>query len=419
MYMEQNRNSQIFQDSKSNLLFPKNTHEIVKLIKKCNQTNSPIEIVGLGSKKDIGKPLQCAHTISLSKLGGIIDYKPEELYIKVYAGTSLSVVLETLKKNNQFLAFDPIDCGYLFKGSSNSGTIGGLVSTNLAGPRRFKSGSVRDHILGFQGINGKGEVIKSGGTVVKNVTGYDLSKLITGAYGTLAVLTEITLKVLPLPENINTLVVHDLSLENSVEILNNALNSSTEVSGAVYFPKNVSEIFKLNDLKYEGSLAAIRLDGGKKSTNQRIQKLETELSLKDKKISILDNIQSELFWKKTQNLEIFNNSSNSVIRIILPPSECINLIHRLKAFRQKYYVDWGGSLIWLEIVNLNKDILNEIRKKIQKIGGYLTLIKSSNHLRTMEDVFTNDMNKFKIYQKIKTSFDPKGIINPGKMYMGI
>ena len=191
MLMEVNQNSQVSQDSSIRL--PSDTKEVAKLIKKNYQSNSPIEIIGSGSKKNIGKPLQASTTISLSNLNGIIDYKPEELYIKVKAGTPLRIIEEELKKNKQFLAFDPIDFGHLFIGSSEQGTAGGAISTNLSGPRRFMSGSARDHILGFKGVNGKGEIIKSGGNVVKNVTGYDLSKLVTGAYGTLVVLTEITL----------------------------------------------------------------------------------------------------------------------------------------------------------------------------------------------------------------------------------
>ena len=189
--MEANQNSRTSQDS--NIILPLDTTEVAKLIKKYNQLNSPIEIIGSGSKRNIGKPLQCSTTIGLSNLKGIIDYKPEELFIKIKAGTPLKIVEEELKKQHQFLAFDPIDFGFLFNGSSAPGTIGGVISTNLSGPRRFMSGSARDHILGFQGVNGKGEIIKSGGNVVKNVTGYDLSKLVTGAYGTLVILTEITL----------------------------------------------------------------------------------------------------------------------------------------------------------------------------------------------------------------------------------
>ena len=195
MSIKEKKNFQIYQDSDS-IKYPQNEKEVSSLIKKFYKSNIPVELVGSGSKKKIGRPLQCAKTLNLSKLDGIIEYLPEELYIKVKANTSIKQIEEELKKNRQQLAFEPIDFGYLLNGKSNYGTAAGQVACNISGPRRFKVGSVRDHVLGFRGVNGKGEIIKSGGTVVKNVTGYDLSKLICGSYGTLVALTEIVFKVL-------------------------------------------------------------------------------------------------------------------------------------------------------------------------------------------------------------------------------
>ena len=182
MSMEEKQNFPTSQDSN---FYPQKEKEVADIIKKFYKSNIPIEIIGSGQKK-IGKPLQCGKTLNLSKLNGIIEYLPEELYIKVKAGTKIDEIEKELKKNKQQLAFEPIDFGYLFLGKSNCGTAAGQVACNISGPRRFKVGSVRDHILGFRAVNGRGEIIKSGGTVVKNVTGYDLSKLICGSYGTLA-----------------------------------------------------------------------------------------------------------------------------------------------------------------------------------------------------------------------------------------
>ena len=167
-------NSQIFQDS-NNIYYPKNELEVSELIKELYRSDSPTKIMGTNSKNYIGNKTQSANTTSLSKLSGIIEYKPEELYIKVKACTPISEIEEILAKHNQELAFEPIDFGFIKEGKSNKGTIAGYLSCNYAGSRRFKVGSVRDHILGFRGVNGKGDIIKSGGTVVKNVTGYDLS----------------------------------------------------------------------------------------------------------------------------------------------------------------------------------------------------------------------------------------------------
>ena len=196
MSTEEKKNSQIFQDS-DNFYYPEDEQQLSEVVKELYKKNLPTEIVGTGSKSFIGNKIQSANKLKLSKLSGIIEYLPEELYIKVKACTPIELIEQELDKNNQELAFEPLDFGFIEKGKSNKGTIGGYLSCNFAGPRRFKVGSVRDHILGFRGVNGKGDIIKSGGTVVKNVTGYDLSKLIAGSFGTLVALTEVTLKVLP------------------------------------------------------------------------------------------------------------------------------------------------------------------------------------------------------------------------------
>ena len=426
MSIQEKQNFQTYQDSDS-IKYPKNEKEVSSYIKKFYKSNIPVELIGTGSKKKIGKPLQCGTTLNLSKLNGIIEYLPEELYIKVKANTPIKQIEEELKKNKQQLAFEPIDFGYLFNGKSDCGTAAGQVSCNISGPRRFKVGSVRDHVLGFRGINGKGEIIKSGGVVVKNVTGYDLSKLICGSYGTLVALTEITFKVLPAPEGGNTLIIHNQKIENSVDLLDKAISSSNDVSGAIFLPKepevpgcvmNIEKTFKLNDLKHEGSLTAIRVEGSKNSINQRIKNLKSELKIINFNVSILETHQSEIFWNKVKNLEFFSSSKNSIIRIVIPPSECVKTIYLLSN-KYKYYLDWGGALVWIEAFELSEEMFESIRKKVVKLGGYVTMIKNSNYLPYVEEVFTINRDRFNISQNIKKSFDPKRILNPGKMYTGI
>ena len=426
MSMEEKVNFQTYQDSDSTE-YPKNEKELSSLIKQFYKSNIPVELVGSGSKRKIGKSLQCGKTLNLTKLNGIIEYLPEELYIKVKSGTSVKSIEEELKKNKQQLAFEPINFGYLFSGKSDPGTAGGIASCNIAGPRRFKSGSVRDHVLGFRGINGKGEIIKSGGTVVKNVTGYDLSKLICGSYGTLVALTEITFKVLPEPEENKTVVVHNLKLESAAYLLNQATSSSNDVSGAVYLPTepkqekcimDIEKTFKLNDLQYAGSLTAIRIEGSKNSINERMQNLKKELKITSLEVSSLETHQSEIFWNKIKNLELFSLTKNCIIRIVIPPSECVKLIYQFSN-RFKYYLDWGGALIWMEASEITEEMFDSIRRKVTKLGGYSSMIKTSESLPFVEEVFTIDSGKFDISQSIKKSFDPKKILNPGKMYTGI
>jgi len=426
MSIEEKQNFPTFQNSNS-IEYPQNEHEVATLIRKFYKSNIPIELIGSGSKRKIGKTLQCAKTLNLSKLDGIIEYLPEELYIKVKAGTSIKAIEQELKKNNQQLVFEPIDFGYFLNGKSDYGTAAGQVACNISGSRRFKVGSIRDHVLGFRGVNGRGEIIKSGGVVVKNVTGYDLSKLICGSYGTLVALTEITFKVLPLPEESKTLVINNQKIEKAVHFLDKSISSSNDISGAVFFPDkpmisgssmNIENTFKLNDLKQEGSITAIRIEGSKNSIDHRIENLINELQITNLNIAILEVHQSEVFWNKVKALEFFSNSKNSIIRIVIPPSECVNLIYQFSN-KFKYYLDWGGALMWLEVFELSEEMFESIRRKVVKRGGYVTMIKNSNYLPYVEDVFTISSERFNISQNIKKSFDPKRILNPGKMYTGI
>ena len=426
MSIKEKQNFPIYQDSDS-IKYPQNEKEVSSLIKKFYKSNIPVELVGSGSKKKIGKPLQCAKTLNLSKLDGIIEYLPGELYIKVKANTPIKKIEEELKKNKQQLAFEPIDFGYFLNDKSDYGTAAGQVACNISGPRRFKVGSVRDHVLGFRGVNGKGEIIKSGGVVVKNVTGYDLSKLICGSYGTLVVLTEITFKVLPAPEESKTLIIHSQKIESAIELLDKAISSSNDISGAIFLPQepevrgcvmNIENTFKLNDLKYEGSFTAIRIEGSKNSIDQRIKNLIKELQITNLNISILEVYQSEIFWNKVKSLEFFYSSKNSILRIVIPPSECSHLVYQFSN-KFKYYVDWGGALIWVEAYELTEEKFDSLRRKVVRLNGYISMIKFSEYLPLVEEVFTINRDRFFISQNIKKSFDPKRILNPGKMYTGI
>ena len=425
MSIEAKKNFQVFLDS--DVLKPEDEQNVSEIIRKNYKKNLPIEIVGSNSKKFIGYNLQTAKTLDFSNLTGIVEYLPEELYIKVKAGTPLNLIEETLEKNNQQLAFEPIDFGFIQNGKSNKGTIGGYVSCNFAGSRRFKLGSVRDHILGFRGVNGKGDIIKSGGIVVKNVTGYDLSKVVTGSFGTLVALTEVTLKVSPKKPSQSTIAIHTEDLKKVSQLFDKFLNSSNEISGSVYIPDepknkkfelNKNQIFKFNDLKYEGSFLAFRLEGDKKSIEERKKNLTKELELNKLKTSTLDIHQSVLFWQKINNLELFASTKNNVLRAVVPLANNEKLMKYLKN-KYKYYIDWAGSLFWIEVADKDEKKIKEIKKFILKIDGYLTIIKRSENFSFDENLFTINENRLFISRKIKESFDPKRIFNPGKMYREI
>ena len=426
MSTEEKKNSQIFQDS-DNFYYPEDEQQLSEVVKELYKKNLPTEIVGTGTKSFIGNKIQSANKLKLSRLSGIIEYLSEELYIKVKACTPLELIEQELDKNNQELAFEPLDFGFIEKGKSNKGTIGGYLSCNFAGPRRFKVGSVRDHILGFRGVNGKGDIIKSGGTVVKNVTGYDLSKLIAGSFGTLVALTEVTLKVLPKKNSLSTIIIHTEDKKLVSGLFDKISGSSSEISAAIYIPDepknknynlNKEIIFKFNDLKYKGSFLALRLEGDKTSIDERIKELVKELELNKLKTSILDVYQSTPFWKKVNNLELFSHTKNNLVRVVIPPSNGIKLMKHL-GDKYKYYIDWCGALYWIEIQSKKINKIVEIKKIVREFGGYLTIIKTSLDYDYEESIFTVDNTRLLVSEKIKKSFDPKRIFNPGKMYRGI
>jgi len=426
MFIKENQSFQTYQDSEATE-FPKSEREVSSIIKKFYKSNTPLEIVGSGSKKKIGRVVQFSKILNLSKLNGIVEYLPEELYIKVKSNTPIKIIEEELMKNNQQLAFEPIDFGYLLNEKSNYGTAAGQVACNISGSRRFKAGGIRDHVLGFRGVNGRGEIIKSGGVVVKNVTGYDLCKLICGSYGTLVVITEITFKVLPIPEESKTLIIHNQKIEKASNFLDIATSSSNDISGAVFLPSepkvtgctmDIEKTFKLNDLKQDGSMTAIRIEGSKNSIDQRIKNLIKELKINNINLSILEKNQSEIFWNKIKTLEFFYSTKNNIFRTVIPPSECVKFIYQLSN-KFTYYLDWGGALVWVEAFELSEKMYDSIKRKVMKLGGYTTMIKNSDYLTYVEDAFTINSDRFNISQNIKKSFDPKRILNPGRMYTGI
>ena len=417
---DKKKNFPASQDS-NNIFNPISEDEASQIVENLYKNKISVEITGLGSKKFIGNKLQCSKILDLSKLSGIIEYFPEELYIKVKACTPIIEIEKILNENNQQLAFETLDFGYIFSGKSNKGTAAGSVSCNFAGSRRFKAGSVRDHVIGFRGVNGRGEIIKSGGTVVKNVTGYDLSKLITGSFGTLVALTEITFKVLPKKTFNKTIIFHEILKKNIPQLFNKILNSSSEISGSMYLPldpKNKSdEIFKFNDLKHGGPYIAIRVGGSEKSIEEKINNLSTELELNNK-TSILDYHQSDLFWKKVNNLELFSNTKNSILRVVIPQSKCLNLLEYFDE-DYRYFIDWCGSLVWIEASELTEEKFFSLKKSIVELGGYLTVIKQQDNGLYIKENFTVNENILNISKKIKESFDPGKIFNPGKMYIEI
>ena len=198
-----------------------------------------------------------------------------------------------------------------------------------------------------------------------------------------------------------------------------SLSSSSDPSGAVFYPKIFRNQFTLNDLTVFGSITAIRIEGSINSIDHRINKLTKDLRVESRKLDILAPEQSKIFWDDTRRLKVFSNLDKNLFRVVVPPSTTFNLLNDLSTFNIKYFVDWGGNLIWLQIDSINPKELRELRDIVKKFNGYLTIIKVSDDLKGLIDIFTINEIKYQITEKIKKSFDPKRILNPGKMYIGI
>ena len=350
----------------------------------------PFEIIGTGTKRSIGYSVH-ATLLDLSSFNQIIAYEPEELILDVGAGAKLSEIEKLLAKNNQYLAFEPPDFSRLLN-TKHSGTIGGMVACNLSGPRRLKAGAMRDHILGLTAVSGRGEIFKAGARVVKNVTGYDVPKLMAGSYGTLAAFTSVIIKVLPKPEAEETIVISALSDAQAVQAMSAAMQSSAEVSAAAHIPN-------------QGTY--LRLEGIQPSIDYRREKL---VKLLGGKIEILKS-ESAPLWKSIRDVQAFaEDQSKDIWRISVAPSEAPQVITSLK-FEKRYYFDWAGGLIWLEAPQGTDGKL--IRSAFT--SGHATLVRSTK--KETQDIFQPQPQALAaLSQRVKNSFDPKNIFNPGRMY---
>ena len=365
---------------------PKTESELSELVR---DATSPFEIIGTGTKRSIG---YSAHgsILDLSSFNQIIAYEPEELILDVGSGAKLSDIERLLAKNNQYFAFEPPDFSKLLN-SKHSGTIGGMVACNLSGPHRLKAGAMRDHILGLTAVSGRGEIFKAGARVVKNVTGYDVPKLMAGSYGTLAAFTSLIIKVLPKPEAEETLVIVGLNDIQAVQAMSTAMQSSAEVSAAAHIPN-------------QGTY--LRLEGIQPSIDYRRERL---VKLLGGQIEILKS-ESAPLWKEIRDVNMFaDDQSKEIWRISVTPSEAPHAIANLK-FEKRYYFDWAGGLIWLEAPPGTDGKL--IRSVFT--SGHATLIRSAN--KTAQDIFQPQLQALAaLSQRVKKSFDPKNIFNPGRM----
>ena len=326
--------------------------DVEQVVRAAIASEQPLEIIGHGTRRQIGQPMATNAVLDISALNAVTSYEPNELIITVQAGAPLADVQSLIDSKNQQFAFEPADTSALL-GVSGSGTIGGMIGAGLAGPRRIKAGGVRDHLLGAHAVSGFGDSFKTGGRVVKNVTGYDLCKLLTGSWGTLAVMTEVTLKVMPRPESERTLMLSGLDDLTANRAMTTALGSPFDVSGAAHLPNSAfrSTGGTLAGLGPEGrSITLLRLEGIAASVADRANSLGKTLAPFGS-VDMLQDDASAVVWRAVRDIEPFAAGGAlgawPVWRIVCPPASGGALGQAMaRDTGGDVIYDWGGGLIW-------------------------------------------------------------------------
>lgn len=400
---------------------PDTVEELAYLVAEAADTRTPLEVMGHGTKREVGRLVQYGAVLSTESLVGVSLYEPTELVLVALAGTPVAQIEQMLAENDQELPFEPVDLGPVLGFGPGQATIGGVLATNISGSRRILSGSARDHLLGVQAVNGRGETIRSGGRVMKNVTGYDLSRALAGSWGTLAVLTEVAIKVLPTQREVRTLLCFGLADPTGVEVLGLALGTPFEVSGTVHVNGELARRFSDEEISRPGqSVTAIRMENFPASARYRASRLKQMLQAYAPALE-LDTARSRMFWDDVKSLRMFERTGRPLWRISMAPTSGPKLVHSLaRKIDVRALYDWSGGLIWLDTPLITDAGAVEIRRTLAEFGGHATLIRAEPQARAVIDVFQPlDAPLMALTAALKQAFDPVGILNPGRMYAGI
>ena len=398
--------------------------DVEEVVRAAIADDQPLEIIGHGTKRAIGHPMATNAVLDLSGLNAVSAYEPNELIITVQAGVPLADVQSLIDSKNQQFAFEPMDTSALL-GASGNGTIGGMIGAGLAGPRRIKAGGARDHLLGAHAVSGFGDSFKTGGRVVKNVTGYDLCKLLAGSWGTLAVMTEVTLKVMPKPEGERTLVLTGLDDATANRAMTAALGSPYDVSGAAHLPNSAfrAATGELAGFSTQGRAATLlRLEGIAASVADRADSLVKTLAPFGS-VDVLQDDASAAAWGAIRDAEPFAAGGAlgawPVWRIVCPPASGGALGQALaRDSGGDVIYDWGGGLIWAALPPRPDAQAALVRQRVEAAGGHASLIRASEQVRQTVDVFhPQAAGLAALSQRVRNSFDPRIILNRGRMLL--
>jgi len=402
---------------------PRDAAEVEQAVRAALADGTTLEVVGRGSKRAIGRAAQWDATLDLSGLSGVTLYEPEELVLSARAGTPLAEIEALVAASNQELAFEPMDYGALLGGDSGAGTIGGAIAANLSGPRRIKAGAARDHFLGVSAVSGRGETFKSGGRVVKNVTGYDLCKLIAGSWGTLAAMTDVTIKTLPKAETEESILVLNLDDVTARKVMTAALGSFGDVSAAAHLPAAVAA--RVGEIATAQTATTVfRLEGVAPSVAQRktiLQKLLSPFGT----LGTLAEAPSRALWRAVRDVTPFAAHGSSGVRdlwrISTAPSHSSDVGRALAGeLDAEILYDWGGGLVWAALPAADDANAPLVRSTVAAAGGHATLIRAPAAVRASVDVFSPEPAPLAaLTGRVRRSFDPLGVLNAGRMWAGV
>lgn len=397
----------------------RSAREVADAIASALAEGRRIAVEGAGTKAGVGRPFEADMVLSTAGLAGVVAYEPSELVLTARAGTPLAEVEALLDSRGQRLAFEPMDFGPLLGGPAGRATLAGTLAAGASGPRRIKAGAARDHLLGFEAVSGRGEPFKAGGKVVKNVTGYDLSKLMAGSWGTLAVMTEVTVKVMPRPPEATTLLVFGDDERAAAAAMSAALGAPAEVTGAAHLPAAVAARAPLARLASAGAgVTLLRIEGvapalasAAAAIGRAVPGLEAGARL--------DGEETARLWRWVRDVEAFaaDGDARQVWRLSVAPMDGPAAVAAVRAeTRAEAFYDWAGGLVWLACAD-DPDAGAAVRRAAIAVGGHATLVRAAADSRRVLGAFQPEPAPLAaLTRRIKAGFDPKGVLNPGRMW---
>ena len=376
---------------------PQSVEELAGILRDCASRRTAIDVQGNASKRGIGHRIE-ATPLSVSGMTGITTYDPEEMVITLQAGTPLSEVIETLNGRRQMLGFEPSGLETLWPGSREA-TIGGTIAAAMSGPRRFAIGAARDHLLGFSAVNGLGESFRSGGSVVKNVTRYDLPRLAAGSFGTLFVMTSLTLRVYPKPVATVALCIDGLAVEEALACLRTLSRSPLEPSGLSYLPQTPAQ----------PSQTLCRFEGEKEGVSERAL---AAANLIGHKTRTLDPDETHAIFARIADVASCFDEGTALWRVSVPQTEAARTLQAVKP--ERFIVDGAGGILWLQSGSTH------VHAHAASNGGHALLVRQQAAAPEPLDIFQpmDDVTQA-LVTRLKDAFDPHRILNPGRMYRSI